>query len=99
MQAVFCMVNSSKSRVHIPYHSFLFLTVSPDGLLLQSSTVADSTSFQFSDGTIESVPRSYIEFAERLVLPEFKNIPENEVCILILNIFAFGLFCALHQGR
>ncbi|CAA2976215.1 Hypothetical predicted protein [Olea europaea subsp. europaea] len=55
------------------------LKVSPDGLLLQSSTVADSTSFQFSDGTIESVPRSYIEFAERLVLPEFKNIPENEV--------------------
>lgn len=55
------------------------LKVSPDGLLLQSSTVADSTSFQFSDGTVESVPRCYIEFAERLVLHEFKNIPENEV--------------------
>ncbi|KAL2546882.1 hypothetical protein Fot_16115 [Forsythia ovata] len=55
------------------------LKVSPDGLLLQSSTVADSTSFQFSDGIIESVPCSYIEFAERLVLPEFKNLPENEV--------------------
>ncbi|KAL2519443.1 hypothetical protein Adt_15690 [Abeliophyllum distichum] len=55
------------------------LKVSPDGLLLQSSTVADSTSFQFSDGIVESVPCSYIEFAERLVLPEFKNLPENEV--------------------
>ncbi|EXB63816.1 hypothetical protein L484_021088 [Morus notabilis] len=55
------------------------LKVSPDGLLLQSSTVADSTSFTFSDGTTESVPCSYIEFAERLVLPQFNNLPEKEV--------------------
>ncbi|KAK9119421.1 hypothetical protein Scep_017514 [Stephania cephalantha] len=55
------------------------LKVSPDGLLLQSSTVADSTVFDFADGTSESVPRSYIEFAERLVLPQFKNLPEREV--------------------
>ncbi|KAK6160025.1 hypothetical protein DH2020_003406 [Rehmannia glutinosa] len=53
--------------------------VSPDGLLLQSSTVADSTSFQFAEGIVESIPCSYIEFAERLVLPQFKNLPENEV--------------------
>ncbi|VFQ63138.1 unnamed protein product [Cuscuta campestris] len=53
--------------------------VSPDGLLLQSSTVADSAPFQFSDGKTESVPCSYIEFAERLVLPEFKDLPENDV--------------------
>ncbi|XP_065621259.1 2-oxoadipate dioxygenase/decarboxylase, chloroplastic isoform X1 [Quercus suber] len=55
------------------------LKVSPDGLLLQSSTVADSVSFQFADGITESVPCSYIEFAERLVLPQYKNIPEIEV--------------------
>ncbi|KAG2707276.1 hypothetical protein I3843_05G128900 [Carya illinoinensis] len=55
------------------------LKVSPDGLLLQSSTVADSVSFQFSDGITELVPCSYIEFAERLVLPQYKNIPEKEV--------------------
>lgn len=55
------------------------LKVSPDGLLLQSSTVADSAPFQFSDGKTESVPCSYIEFAERLVLPEFKDLPENDV--------------------
>ncbi|KAK6139288.1 hypothetical protein DH2020_026966 [Rehmannia glutinosa] len=55
------------------------LKVSPDGLLLQSSTVADSTSFQFAEGIVESIPCSYIEFAERLVLPQFKNLPENEV--------------------
>ncbi|CBI32019.3 unnamed protein product, partial [Vitis vinifera] len=55
------------------------LKVSPDGLLLQSSTVADSVSFQFSDGVTESVPCSYIEFAERLVLPQYKNLPDKEV--------------------
>ncbi|XP_027361151.1 uncharacterized protein LOC113869165 isoform X2 [Abrus precatorius] len=55
------------------------LKVSPDGLLQQSSTVADSISFQFSDGITESVPCSYIEFAERLVLPQYKNLPDAEV--------------------
>lgn len=55
------------------------LKVSPDGLLLQSSTVADSILFQFSEGIKESVPCSYIEFAERLVLPQFQSLPEKEV--------------------
>ncbi|KAL2904373.1 Pyridoxal 5'-phosphate synthase subunit PdxT [Bienertia sinuspersici] len=55
------------------------LKVSPDGLLLQSSTVADARPFLFSDGTMESVPCSYIEFAERLVLPQYKNLPDEEV--------------------
>ncbi|KAL9285133.1 hypothetical protein ACSQ67_024495 [Phaseolus vulgaris] len=55
------------------------LKVSPDGLLQQSSTVADSISFQFSDGITESVPCSYIEFAERLVLPQYRNLPDTEV--------------------
>ncbi|GMH27608.1 hypothetical protein Nepgr_029451 [Nepenthes gracilis] len=55
------------------------LKVSPDGLLLQSSTVADSISFQFSGGITESVPCSYIEFAERLVLPQYKDLPTEEV--------------------
>lgn len=55
------------------------LKVSPDGLLLQSSTVADSAYFQFSEGITESIPRSYIEFAERLVLPQFKDLPDNKV--------------------
>ncbi|CAH9146652.1 unnamed protein product [Cuscuta epithymum] len=55
------------------------LKVSPDGLLLQSSTVADSAPFQFSDGNTETVACSYIEFAERLVLPEYKDLPEEDV--------------------
>ncbi|WCJ32494.1 hypothetical protein M5689_013914 [Euphorbia peplus] len=55
------------------------LKVSPDGLLQQSSTVADSVTFEFSDGVTEAVPCSYIEFAERLVLPQFKNLPEEQI--------------------
>lgn len=55
------------------------LKVSPDGFLLQSSTVADAMLFHFSDGTTESVPCSYIEFAERLVLPQFKNLTDVEI--------------------
>ncbi|KAK2636269.1 hypothetical protein Ddye_031061 [Dipteronia dyeriana] len=55
------------------------LKVSPDSLLLQSSTVADSIPFCFSDGVTEPVSCSYIEFAERLVLPQYKNIPEGEI--------------------
>lgn len=53
--------------------------VSPDGLLLQSSTVADSVEFAFADGSVVLVPGSYIEFAERLVLPEYASLPEDEI--------------------
>lgn len=55
------------------------LKVSPDGFLLQSSTVADSMPFHFFDGVTESVPCSYIEFAERLVLPQYRNLPDDEI--------------------
>lgn len=61
-------------------------TVSPDGLLQQSSTVADSTTFHFIDGVVESIPRSYIEFAERLVLPQYKNLSDNEVSVTLPQI-------------
>ncbi|TVU30450.1 hypothetical protein EJB05_22074 [Eragrostis curvula] len=55
------------------------LKVSPDGLLQQSSTVADSGLFTFADGVTESIPRSYIEFAERLLLPQFKGLQDEEM--------------------
>ncbi|KAI7725970.1 hypothetical protein M8C21_031823 [Ambrosia artemisiifolia] len=55
------------------------LKVSPDGLLLQSSTVADSIPYEFSDGFKEPVPCSYIEFAQRLVLPQYKDLPQDEI--------------------
>lgn len=58
------------------------MSVSPDGLLLQSSTVADSIEFEFSDGFKDpQIPCSYIEFAQRLVLPEYKDLPEDEVSL------------------
>lgn len=55
------------------------LKVSPDGRLLQSSTVADSMVFYFAEGISESVPASYIEFAERLVLPEYESFPVDKI--------------------
>jgi hypothetical protein len=63
------------------------IVVSPDGLLQQSSTVADSSLFTFADGKIESIPRSYIEFAERLRLPQFKDLQDEEVCIIFSNSY------------
>lgn len=57
----------------------MIVIVSPDGLLLQSSTVADSIPFEFSDGVKERVPCSYIEFAQRLVLPQYKDLPDDKV--------------------
>lgn len=65
--------------ISLSFDLFSSSPVSPDGLLLQSSTVADSTSFEFSDGITEAVPCSYIEFAERLVLPQYKDLPPEEV--------------------
>lgn len=49
------------------------IKVSPDGLLLQSSTIADRHDFEFLNGEVEAVPASYIEFAERLPLPEYSE--------------------------
>jgi len=52
---------------------------SPDGLLLQGSTMADSVPHVFADGVERAVPGAFIEFAERLVLPEFSHLPTGEV--------------------
>ncbi len=59
------------------------IKVSPDGLLLQSSTVAQMVEAEFSDGQGGSLKKmisgSYVEFAERKVLPEFNNLPADQV--------------------
>ncbi|MCA9130300.1 MAG: DUF1338 domain-containing protein [Planctomycetales bacterium] len=56
---------------------------SPDGLLIQSSTVAAMVAAEFSDGQggiIEQhIPGSYVEFAERRVLPQFSSLPAGEI--------------------
>lgn len=63
--------------------------MSPDGLLLQSSTVADSIPFCFTDDVTESVPCSYIEFAERLVLPQYKDLPDSEVSTKFYSLIEY----------
>jgi hypothetical protein len=34
---------------------------------------------EFADGVTQIVPASYIEFVERLVLPQFKDMPCDEI--------------------
>ncbi|RRR68884.1 MAG: DUF1338 domain-containing protein [Candidatus Viridilinea halotolerans] len=53
--------------------------VSPDGKLLQSSTVAEMIAVTFADGTTQRIAGSYVEFAERRPLDEFANIPTNQL--------------------
>jgi hypothetical protein len=50
----------------------------PDGLLLQSSTVAEMIEAEFAGGEKHSISGSYVEFAERLVLPQFRHLSKSE---------------------
>jgi hypothetical protein len=52
---------------------------SPDGGLLQSSTVAHMISAPFANGEQHRIPGSYVEFAERRVLPEFAHLQRSEI--------------------
>lgn len=52
---------------------------SPDGGLLQSATVAGKVEATFSDGEKMMIPGSYVEFAERRVLPEFAHLPKEAI--------------------
>jgi Domain of unknown function (DUF1338) len=52
---------------------------SPDGLLLQSSTVAELVLAEFADGETKMIPGSYVEFAERKVLEPFRSLSENQI--------------------
>lgn len=55
------------------------IKVSEDGLLRQSSTVAQMHEVTFADGKTMEISGSYVEFAERLVLPEFRNLPPQQI--------------------
>ena len=55
------------------------IKTSPDGGLSQSSTVAEMIDAQFADGEIHKISGSYIEFAERRVLPQFAHLPKDQV--------------------
>lgn len=52
---------------------------SPDGALLQSSTVAQVIEAAFADGDKHIISGSYVEFAERKVLPPFQHLASSEI--------------------
>lgn len=55
------------------------IKTSADGLLRQSSTVSALYTATFSDGKSLEIAGSYVEFAERSVLPEFRHLPKEEI--------------------
>ncbi|RAJ06924.1 uncharacterized protein DUF1338 [Chitinophaga skermanii] len=55
------------------------IKTSPDNNLLQSSTVARMIEANFANNETQSISGSYVEFAERRVLPQFKDLPANEI--------------------
>lgn len=52
---------------------------SPDGNLLQSSTVAGMVDAAFAGGDHKTIPGSYVEFAERRVLEPFRHLPADQI--------------------
>ena len=52
---------------------------SPDGLLFQSATVAKMIDAEFAQGKVYRIAGSYVEFAERKVLPVFSNLDASEI--------------------
>lgn len=59
------------------------IKVSADGLLLQSSTVAEIVEAEFrvepGQTTTQWIAGSYVEFAERRALSEFRHLPRHEL--------------------
>ncbi|MBB5437526.1 hypothetical protein HDC92_001198 [Pedobacter sp. AK017] len=55
------------------------IKVSADGLLRQSSTMAEMQEAVFAEGERMPIAGSYVEFSERLVLPEFRELPLTEI--------------------
>lgn len=58
------------------------IKTSADGLLSQSSTVANVQEAVFAAGERMEIAGSYVEFAERKVLPQFLDLPEEEITAL-----------------
>jgi len=55
------------------------IKTSADGNLLQSSTVAQMIDAEFANGFTHRISGSYVEFAERKVLPQFTGLPGSEI--------------------
>ena len=55
------------------------IKTSPDGKLLQSSTVAEMIDATFADGDTHPISGSYVEFAERRPLDQFAHLPKAQL--------------------
>lgn len=55
------------------------IKTSPDGGLIQSSTVAQIIEAEFANGEKQAISGSYVEFAERKVLPGYQNLQPGEI--------------------
>lgn len=55
------------------------IKISPDGMLLQSSTVAEMVDAEFEGGDRHLISGSYVEFAERQVLAEYRELSKAEI--------------------
>ncbi|WP_420149939.1 DUF1338 domain-containing protein [Spirosoma sp.] len=55
------------------------IKVSPDGGLRQASTVAQMIDAEFADDATFRIAGSYVEFAERRILPQFKDVPADQI--------------------
>ena len=55
------------------------IKISADEALLQSSTVARMVEAEFANHETRSIAGSYVEFAERKILPEYRHLPEETI--------------------
>ena len=61
------------------FDPFFSIKKSQDKLLRQSSTIAQSVEASFENGETAEIAGSYVEFAERLPLPAFANLPKKKL--------------------
>ena len=55
------------------------IKISADGALSQSSTVARMVEAEFANSKKHSIPGSYVEFAERKILPQYRHLPDDSI--------------------
>lgn len=55
------------------------IKTSPDGGLLQSATIAQTIDAPFAEGDLHTIPGSYVEFAERRVLDQFRGLEPAKI--------------------
>ena len=69
LEAIGIVLNSSGGKIK----------TSKDGMLRQSSSVAEMVEATFANDEKMKISGSYVEFAERSILPEFETLAKNEI--------------------